>query len=89
LGAATVWSVPLVISPSMAAGSFLVGAFGQSCVLFTRQLLIVEIAFENEDDFVRNLATLRAEERVGLAIPVPAGLIKGTFTATAATAARK
>jgi hypothetical protein len=38
----------------------------------------------NEDDFNHNLACLRAEERVGLAIPVPAGLVKGTVTATAA-----
>jgi HK97 family phage major capsid protein len=89
LGTAAVWSVPLIVSPSMAAGSFLVGAFGQSTVLFTRRLLIVEIAYENEDDFIRNLACLRAEERIGLAIPIPVGLIKGTFAPPAALTARK
>jgi len=87
--AASVWSTPLVISPSMPPGSFLVGAFGQSCVLFTRQLLIVEIAYENEDDFIRNLACFRAEERIALSIPVPAGLVKGTFTPPAALAANR
>jgi hypothetical protein len=82
---ARTWSVPLIISPSMPVGEFLVGAFAQCCVLFVRQLLVVEIAFENEDDFVRNMACLRAEERVALAVPVPAGLVKGTFGGVAAT----
>ena len=73
----------------MAAGTFLVGAFRQSCVLFVRQLLTVEISYENEDDFVRNLATVRAEERIGSAVPVPAGLIKGAFASSAAAAKAK
>jgi hypothetical protein len=87
LGTASVWSVPLIISPSMAAGSWLVGAFPQSCLLFPRQMLTVEIAYENEDDFIRNLATLRAEERIASAVPVPQGLLKGTFTAPGLAAA--
>jgi hypothetical protein len=89
LGTASVWSVPLVVSPSMPAGSFLVGAFGQAAVLYSRQLLIVEVATENEDDFIRNLACFRAEERIALSIPVPAGLVKGTFTPPAALAANR
>lgn len=90
LGTPAVGSVPLVISPSMPAGSWLVCAFGQATVLFSRQLLIVEIAYENEDDFIPNVACFRAEERIGLAIPVPARLLKGTFTpATALSANRK
>jgi hypothetical protein len=80
------WGVPTVISPSMPKGQFLVGAFAQSTLLFLRQMLSVEISFENEDDFIKNLCTIRAEERAGLAIPVPAGLINGAATAATATA---
>ncbi len=81
LGTSSVWSVPLVVSPSMPAGQWLVGAIRQSCLLFVRQLLTVEIAYENEDDFIRNLACLRAEERIASAVAVPGGLLKGTFVA--------
>ncbi len=76
-----VWQIPMVVSPSMPAGSFLVGSFQMSTILFSRELLTVEIAFQNEDDFVRNLATLRGELRSGLAVPVPAGILKGTLPA--------
>jgi HK97 family phage major capsid protein len=81
IGTPSIWSVPLVISPSMPVGTFLVGAFNQSTILFERQLLTVEISYENEDDFIRNLCTLRGEERVALAVPVPSGLVKGTLPA--------
>jgi hypothetical protein len=88
IGTSAVWSVPTIISPKIAAGTALVGAFTESTLLFVRQLLTVEISFENEDDFVKNLACLRAEERVALAIPNPAGLVKVTgLTATSANEA--
>lgn len=38
IGTAAIWSVPLVTSPSMAAGTWLTGAFRQSTTLFERQL---------------------------------------------------
>ena len=38
------------------------------------------VAYQNEDDFVKNLATIRGEERAALAIPLPAALITGSFT---------
>jgi HK97 family phage major capsid protein len=76
-----VWEVPTVISPSMPAGSFLVGSFQFATVLFVREAMSVQIAFQNEGDFIRNLVTLRGELRSGLAVPLPAGLLKGTLPA--------
>jgi HK97 family phage major capsid protein len=82
-----VWQVPMVISPSMPVGQFIVGAFAQSTILFSRELMTIEIAFQNEDDFVKNLVCLRGELRSGLAVPVPAGVLKGTLPAGSLLAA--
>jgi len=79
--APTLWKVPLIVSPALAAGTFYVGDFRQSALIFTRELLTVEIAFQNEDDFIRNLACLRGELRSSLAVPVPAGILRGSFGA--------
>ena len=49
-----------------ASGQFILGAFQQSAIIYARETLNVEIAFQNEDDFVRNLVCLRAELRSGL-----------------------
>ena len=63
VGTSAVWNLPLVSSPSMPKGQFLVGAFMQSTILFDREVLTVEISYENEDDFIHNLAYFRAELR--------------------------
>jgi hypothetical protein len=49
---------------------------------------VIEIAFQNVDDFIRNLVCLRGELRSGLAVPVPAGVLKGTLPTTSATQAK-
>jgi hypothetical protein len=64
-------------------GQFLVGAFAQSTLLFSREVLNVQIAFQNEDDFVKNLVCLRGELRSGIACPVPAGILMGALPAMA------
>jgi HK97 family phage major capsid protein len=83
---ALVWQVPMVVSPSMPQGQFLVGGFKQSTILFQRETANVQIAFQNEDDFVKNLACLRGELRSGLAVPLPSGILKGSFAGVALSA---
>jgi hypothetical protein len=63
----------------MTAGSFLVADFVQSALLLDRQQAILLLSTENVDDWERNLCTARIEQRIGLAILRPGGLIKGTF----------
>ena len=49
-------------------GTALVGAFSAAAQLFRRTGLLVEITNANEDDFVRNLLSIRAELRAALAV---------------------
>ncbi len=69
----------VVLSNNMALGKFLVGAIDASCVLYTRQGATVEMGYINAD-FTNNLVTIRAEERLGLGVDRPAGLLYGNFT---------
>jgi HK97 family phage major capsid protein len=87
LAASVLWGVPAIMSPSMPAGKFLVADFANSCLLFDRWQLRVDISYENEDDFVKNLACFRGELRCALAVPAPSGVISGTLPAGLATAA--
>jgi HK97 family phage major capsid protein len=87
VGTSAMWNLPLIAAPSMPAGQFLVGAFGQSTILFDRQILMVEISYENEDDFIHNLACFRGELRCVAGVPLPAGLVKGVVPAPGVVAA--
>ena len=69
----------IVPSNHMAAGSFLVGSLNTSTALYTRAGAVVEMGYV-DDDFTKNLVTIRAEERLGLGVERPAGILYGAFT---------
>lgn len=75
------WGRPVVSTQAMTMNSFLVGAFQLGAQVFDRMQDTVTVATENEDDFVNNLVTILAEERLGLAVYRPEAFVKGAFTA--------
>lgn len=77
------WGKPVVSTPAMTAKKFLVGGFKLQ-TLYDRMAPEVVIASENEDDFVKNLYTMRCEERLALAIKKALALIYGDFDAALA-----
>jgi hypothetical protein len=77
-----IWQVPMVVSPSMPVGQFVVGAFQQSTILFSREVLTMEIAFQNEDDFIQepDLPTRRTALGPGRACSAPGPAQYRTFS---------
>jgi HK97 family phage major capsid protein len=75
------WQTATVLSPAIPAGKFMCGDFARGTILFEGESMTVQMAFQNEDDFVRHLVTLRAELRSALAVPIPAALLQGTLPA--------
>lgn len=73
------WGLRTVVTPAIAAGTVLVGAFQQSSTLYRKGGVRVEATNSNENDFITNKTTIRAEERVALAVRVPAALEKVTL----------
>lgn len=73
------WSLPVVPSMSMPQGQFLVGAFMLAAQLFDREQANIAISYEDRDNFVKNAVTIRAEERLALAVYRPQAFVKGSF----------
>ncbi|WP_111860882.1 phage major capsid protein [Acinetobacter sp. CFCC 10889] len=73
----TLWALPVVQTQALTAGKFLTGAFSMGAQIFDRWLSRVEVATENEDDFIKNLVTILAEERLALAVYRPEAFIYG------------
>jgi len=71
------WGLPVVATPAMAIDKFLVGSFRFGATLYDRMGVEVLISTENVNDFELNLATMRAEERIALAVKRPASFIFG------------
>lgn len=73
------WGLPVVPTKSMAQGEFLVGDFASAATLYDRWEPRVEMGYVN-DDFTKNMVTIRAEERLALAVKRGEALITGDFT---------
>lgn len=74
----TLWGVPVVATPAMAAGTALVGAFRTAAQVLQRSNLTVEVTNTDQDDFIHNRVTWRAEERLALAVYRPGAFGKVT-----------
>lgn len=74
------FGVRVVITKDLQQGKIIAARTNDSIVIYDRQSVTVEMGYVN-DDFTRNLVTIRAEERLGLAVERPAGVYFGDFTA--------
>ncbi|WP_250528836.1 phage major capsid protein [Caballeronia sp. ATUFL_F1_KS4A] len=77
------WNLPVVETQAMEQNHFLTGAFAMAAQIFDRMEVEVLISTENQDDFVKNMVTLRAEERLALAVYRPEAFVTGEVTAKA------
>jgi HK97 family phage major capsid protein len=74
-----IWNTPVAVTLAITAGTFLVGAFRDGAQIFDRLDAEVLISTENEDDFVKNLVTVRGEERLAFTVKRPQAFVTGTL----------
>lgn len=75
----TAWGVRVVTSASMSEGKYLVGDFSQAATIYDRMSTVIDIASQNENDFIKNLFTIRAERRLALVVEHPKALVGGSL----------
>lgn len=73
---ARLWNLPVVDTQAMTVNTGLVGAFVPFSQIFDRETMNVIIATMNEDDFVKNMITVRCEERLASAVYRPEAFVK-------------
>ena len=78
LATPTLWGRPIVATQAMTVDTCLVGAFQLGAQIFDREDMNVVLSSEDGENFRRNMLTILAEERLGLAVYRPAAFIKNT-----------
>lgn len=74
-----IWGMRTVVTAAIAKGTVLVGAFQQASTVYRKGGITVSSTNSNVDDFEHNLITTRAEERLALAVRIPAAFVKLTM----------
>lgn len=73
------WNLPVVDSDAIAEGHWLIGAFDRAAQVFDREDANVQVSTEDGDNFTKNMVTIRAEERLALAVHRPEAFVYGAF----------
>lgn len=73
------WGLPVVDTNAMPSGHFMVGAFNLAAQVFDREDANVQVSTEDGDNFTKNMVTIRAEERLALAVFRPQSFVYGGF----------
>lgn len=79
------WGRPVVSSQSMTKNEFLAGAFALGAQGWDREDANVSVSNQDGDNFVKNMVTILAEERIGLTVFRPEAFVKGDFTGVGPT----
>lgn len=75
----TLWGLPVVVTNSITSGQFLLGSFRMGAEIKDREMATVEVSRENSDNFVKNMVTVLAEERIALIVYRTEAFIKGAL----------
>jgi HK97 family phage major capsid protein len=73
----TVWGKPVVESSSMAVGKFLVSALAMSAQFTNRRGVQIEMSDSHDDNFTKDMVTLKGTARAALEIYRPASSVGG------------
>ena len=71
-----VWGLPVVATVAIAAGTALVGAFGEAATLWRKQGVRILMSDSHDVNFTKNILVILAELRAQLAVYVPPAFVK-------------
>ncbi len=74
----TLWGKKVAISPVVAQGTIVCGAWKMSAQKFDRQGLIIDMSNSDGSDFLSRIVTLRGTRRLALAVYRPGSFAQGT-----------
>ena len=83
----SLWGMRTVVTSAVSVGTCFVGAFKLGASVIRKNAgVTVDIANQNEDDFIKNLITILIEERLALAVRRPSCFVKITGQSTSTEA---
>jgi ATP-dependent Clp endopeptidase proteolytic subunit ClpP len=77
-GVNTLWGKKVVVTPAVAQGSPVCGAFKIGATVFNRQGMLIELTNSDGTNFQNRITTIRAARRLALTVDRPASFVQAT-----------
>lgn len=74
-----IWGLRTIVTAAVAAKTVVVGAFQAAATVYRKGGVRVESTNSDLGKFTKNIVTTRIEERIGLAVRIPAAIVKVTL----------
>ena len=78
-GPSTLWEVPVVVTPAILAGTFICGATQMGATIWDRQQATIFISDSHDTNFIKQVITVLADERIALTVTRPEAFVLGTW----------
>jgi len=82
LATKSLWGVPVMTTPLVASGKYILGNFNLGATIYDREALNFRISDQDGENFKSMLYTLRVNRRLGFAVENPLAIFAGDFTLT-------
>lgn len=73
------WGLPVVVTNTLAAGTFLVGDFNMVGMIWDREDATIAMSEHHDTNFAKNMVTIRMEERLALAVERTSAIVGGSL----------
>jgi HK97 family phage major capsid protein len=84
-GVLTILGTPIYPSTAVTADKFIIGDFGAGATLAMREDMEISFSEQHSDNFVKDLVTVKATERIALPIHNPNAFVHGVFSTAIAS----
>ena len=79
VGPSSLWEVPVVVTPAITAGTFICGATQMGATIWDRQQATVFISDSHDTNFIKQVITVLADERIALTVTRPEAFVLGSW----------
>lgn len=80
MGVPSIHGVPIIETTAITSGDFLVGDFSMGATLWDRRQAQVAFSNSDQDNFIKNIITVRFEERLAQTVERPNAFVYGKFS---------
>jgi HK97 family phage major capsid protein len=81
-GPSRIWEVPVIVTPAIDEHTFICGATQMGATIWDRQQATIFLSDSHASNFIAQIVTVLADERLALTVTRPEAFVVGTWASS-------